>query len=202
MSLKYNEFQYAQHAGSFPDTHLLDNVSKALGPSHIVLGCPSLINPCGVSFRDLVRLGDSDSPLDQISLDSLLLKGLKVLKNRLAVSTEAHELDLPTYDAAAHALLSRTLSAHSQGEDLVVFLVPNFHSRKIWIKLVNRHFNNQVEGSLPVCKVHILEEAGGELNVHNTPRETGLLSRHVEGGESMTTKSLTYSSHTPAPLPD
>ena len=91
-----------------------------------MLGCPSLINPCGVSFRDLVRLGDSDSPLDQISLDSLLLKGLEVLKKRLAVSTEASESDPPTHDPAAHALLSRTLSAQSQGEPLVVFLVPNF----------------------------------------------------------------------------
>ena len=145
-----------------------------------MLGCPSLINPCGVSFRDLVRLGDSGSSLDQISLDTLILKGLEVLKNRLAESTEALESSPSTHDAAAHSLLSRTLHAHTHGDGLVVFLVPSFHSRKIWIQLVNRHFNNQAEGSLPICKVRILEKVGWELNVHNTPRETGLLSRHVD----------------------
>jgi hypothetical protein len=180
VSLKYNEFQYAQHAGSFPSTPLLDNVVKALGSPHIVLGCPSLVDCCGVSFLDLVREDVSGPPLDQIPLDSLLLKGLEVLKTRFEESTHNLENKSPSHDPAAHARLGRSIQAQNNGDDLVVFIVPGFHPRKTWIQLVNRHFNNQVEGALPLSKVRILEEVSSELNVHTTARETGLLARHVD----------------------
>jgi hypothetical protein len=180
VSLKYNEFQYSQHAGSFPSTLLLDNVVKALGFPHIVLGCPSLVNPCGVSFLDLVKQDDSGPPLDQISFDSLLLKGLEVLKSRLEESSQALETKSPSHDPTTHACLVRTIEAKKNGDNLVVFIVPGFHPRKTWIHLVNCHLNNQAEGAIPICKVRILEKVSSEMNAHNTARETGLLSRHAD----------------------
>jgi hypothetical protein len=177
-SLTYDWSRYASHAGLFPSPPLFEKVEEKLGSPHIVLGYSVLADVRAVSFLDLVE--ENDDALDQISFDSLLRRAFAVLAARLARLTLGRNDNPDSHDPHTFSQLERSVAALAEDSPLVVFIIPNFHPRKTWLTLVNRHFNNNVQGSLPVLKVRFLEMTKGEHNIHNVGREAGLLARHVD----------------------
>ena len=178
-SLIYDWTQYATHAGIFPSRVLLDNIESKLGAAHIIVGCSSLVDVRAVSFLDLVE--DDDDPLDQIALNSLLIRAFDVLKTRLSRLKADTALALADPLHSTHiARLEHSITALNDNTPLVIYVIPNFHPRKTWLTLINRHFNNKIQGDIDILKVRMLNMVGAGLNPNSLGREAGLISRLVD----------------------
>jgi len=187
MSVTYDCSGYAKHAGIMPSSEMIDQLEKKIGAAHLVFGLSSIIDPRGVSIKDLVEV-DTD-PLDRTNMVSLVKRGLEVLKRRKLLLVALNEKEQSDDGNAARVeqifAIDRTLKALPQNTlannvPLVIFIIPNFLKRKAWIDMTNRHFAHNQVSEVAIQKVRILEMAEGMCNRDNIARVKGLMARHVE----------------------
>jgi len=176
-AMVYDWSRYSEHAGPLPSQQAVKKVEGKVGKAHILLGSSGVIDPRGVSILDLLQ--DDDRPIEGASFESLLLRGLVILEERLNSLNESMQQNQQTGNIAEDIeTLQRTINAHREGTPLHVFAFPNFITRSKLIDTVNRFFSFGSEaGDVVVGKVRILEMASAHLNVHNTSRDTGLIAR-------------------------
>ena len=175
MSVTYDCSEYAKHAGLMPSSTMLDGLEKVIGAGHLVFGLSSIIDPRGVSIKDLIEV--DNAPLDRTNMASLVKRGLEVLKKRkLLLEKVQADKDDPSLTQQLFTL-NRSLKPSCS---LVVFIIPNFLKRKAWIDMTNRHFAHNQVSEVAIQKVRILEMAEGSCNKDNVARVKGLLARHVD----------------------